>query len=369
MNMKGITYITLAAVCMTALVSCGGRKAADAGLEENGRWTVEKASEWFEKTGWRSGCDFIPSTAINQIEMWQSSTFDRETIDRELGWAEELGFTTVRTYLSSVVYANEPEVFKKTMDTYLGICDSHGIKPVLVFFDDCWNPESGFGPQPEPRTGVHNSGWVRDPSHSLRADTTALFPVLEKYVKDVLTTFKDDERVLWWDLYNEPGGNNYCTESLPLVKKTFQWAREVRPSQPVSVGIWTEGPAIQALNDFQLENSDIISYHNYSPLENHIHTIDTLRNRAPGRPLVCTEYMARKSGSTFQAILPMMKEQGVSAINWGFVSGKTNTIFAWGDPHPEGGEPELWFHDIYRTDKTPFSEDEIDVIKSVNGVQ
>ena len=334
------------------------------GIGSDGKWTSEKANKWYERTGWRSGCDYIPANAINQIEMWSNSTFDAETIDRELGWAEDLGFTTARVYLSSVVWQHEPETFKARMDEFLTISDRHGIKPVFVFFDDCWNAESEYGPQPEPRPGVHNSGWVRDPTQSLRADTTALYPVLEAYVKDVLNTFKNDSRILWWDLYNEPGNSNNGNSSLPLLKKVFHWAHEVRPSQPVSVGIWTD--AFPELSEFQAENSDIISYHDYRSPEKHLARIESLRKY--GRPIVCTEYMARKNDCTFQNTLPMLKEQHVSAINWGFVAGKTNTIFAWDDPRPDEAEPELWFHDIYRTDRTPFSEEEIAVIRAVNGL-
>lgn len=337
--------------------------ATDKGVYADGRWTEEKACQWGEKWGWRSGCDYIPATAINQIEMWQESSFDPATIDKELGWAEELGFTTMRVYLSSVVWKHEAETFKGTIDKFLNIADSHGIKPVLVFFDDCWNAHSEIGVQPQPKPGIHNSGWVRDPSDDLRKDTLALYPELEKYVKDILTTFGDDERVLWWDLYNEPGNNGYDMESMPLLKNVFAWAKEVRPSQPISAGIWYA--KCPELNAFQLNNSDIISYHNYSEVNNHQAQIDSLKTF--GRPIVCTEYMARRNNSTFQSILPMLKENNVSAINWGFVSGKTNTIFAWSDPRPDEAEPELWFHDIYRQDKTPFDEAEIAVIKEVNG--
>lgn len=335
---------------------------SEEGYESNGRWTKEKAREWGEHTGWRSGCNYIPATAVNQIEMWQKSTFDPGTIDKELGWAEELGFNTMRVYLSSVVWRHESESFKKRIDRFLEIADRHGIRPLFVFFDDCWNPHSRIGPQPAPKPGIHNSGWVRDPSDDLRADTVALFPVLEAYVKDIMTTFGDDDRVLWWDLYNEPGNRGYNIKSLPLLKNVFRWAREVKPSQPVSVGLWYYG--CPEMNAFQIENSDIISYHNYLDVQSHAHFINFFKIFE--RPVYCTEYMARRNGSYFQTIMPMLKENGVGAINWGFVAGKTNTIFAWDDPHPDGLEPPVWFHDIYRQDKTPFDTVEIKTIKSMN---
>ena len=344
------------------LAACCQQTPPD-GYEANGRWTKGKAWEWSKQTGWRSGCNYIPSTAINQIEMWQSSTFDSATIDKELGWAQELGFNTMRVYLSSVVWTYEADEFKKHIDQFLAIADRHGIKPILVFFDDCWNPHSQIGEQPAPKPGIHNSGWVRDPSDDLRADTTSLFPILETYLKDIMARFGDDDRVLWWDLYNEPGNSGYDIQSLPLLRNAFKWAREVRPSQPVSVGLWYY--RCPELNMIQIENSDIISYHNYLDPESHALRIGFFK--AFGRPMYCTEYMARRNGSTFQTILPMLKKNNVGAINWGFVAGKTNTIFAWDEPLPNAAEPPLWFHDIYRPDKTPFDPVEIDTIRSVNG--
>lgn len=188
--------------------------------------------------------------------------------------------------------------------------------------------------------------------------------VLEAYVKDVMTTFRNDKRIVLWDLYNEPGNNQQFEKSFPLLRKVFEWARSVATSQPVSAGLWNNDANFQNLNRFQIDNSDVITYHNYNYTDHHRNAIDTLRRF--GRPLVCTEYMARRNASIFQVIMPMLKEQNVGAINWGFVSGKTNTIFAWDTPIPGGKEPLLWFHDIYRKDKTPFSKYEVEFIKSIS---
>jgi len=354
---RSIVIIAAAAV----LVSACGKKE----VEPSVQWTPEQAQEWYAQQGWLSGCDYIPATAINQIEMWSEETYDHDQIDKEMGWAEDLGFRTMRVFLSSVVYNHDPEGMKERMDDFLDICKSHGVKPFFVFFDDCWDEKSAYGKQREPVPGKHNSGWVQDPSKALRADTTALFANLEAYVKDIVGTFRNDDRVLMWDLYNEPGNRQYKNESIPLVRNSFKWAREAGNTQPLTVGIWTE--ELKDLNKLQLELSDVTSYHGYGPALVHTHAHDTLK--LLGRPIFCTEYMARKFGGTFQDNMPVLKELNIAAINWGFVSGKTNTIFAWNDPRPDGKEPELWFHDIIRQDGTPFSEEEIATIKKVNGVE
>lgn len=326
-------------------------------------WSQQKANAWYATQPWPSGCNFQPSSAINQIEMWQNESFDAATIDKELGWAEELGFTTMRVFLSSVVWKAEPVVFKKNIEKFLVISASHNIRPMFVFFDDCWKPESAIGKQDAPKPGVHNSGWVRDPSVSLRSDTATLFPMLKKYVKDIMTTFKNDDRILLWDLYNEPGNSGHGIASLPLVKNVFKWAREVQPSQPVSSGIWYFG--CPELNVYQIANSDVITYHSYTSTKDHETWINLLKIH--NRPMICTEYMARRNDSKFQNIMPLLKNHNVGAINWGFVSGKTNTIFAWDEPKPNEIEPVLWFHDIYRQDKTPFDQAEVDIIKKTTG--
>lgn len=332
--------------------------------QQTARWSTQKANEWYAKQGWLRGCNFQPSSAINQLEMFQPETFDTVTIDRELKWAEELGFNVMRVYLHHLLWTSDKNGFKDRLNTYLRISTRHKIKTLFVFFDDCWNDTAWVGKQPAPQPGIHNSGWVRDPgSMVFRYPDTV--KTLEAYVKDVLQTFKNDNRILMWDLYNEPGNSGFFEKSFPLLKKVFEWARQVDPAQPVSVGLWNNGPRYKELNRFQLENSDVITYHNYSYIDDHRNTIDSLRKY--GRPLICTEYMARRNGSLFQLIMPLLKEQNVGAINWGFVSGKTNTIFAWDTPIKDGKEPSLWFHDIYRKDKTPFSQDELRFIKNING--
>lgn len=327
------------------------------------KWTEKKAKEWYARQGWITGCNYQPSNAINQLEMFQKETFDPATIDRELGWAAGMGFNTMRVYLHHLLWTTDQEGFKKRLNEYLAISSKHGIKTLFVFFDDCWNDTYAPGKQPEPKKGVHNSGWVRDPGTMIYAHPDTL-AVLEKYVKDILTTFGKDDRVLLWDLYNEPGNNKQHNKSMPLLKSVFAWAQEVRPSQPLSAGVWKGGKDFADLNKFQLENSDVITYHHYQYIDEHRHLVDSLSRF--GRPLICTEYMARRNGSLFQTIMPMLKEKNVGAINWGFVSGKTNTIFAWDTPIPSGEEPKLWFHDIVRKDGTPFSKDEVALIRKLN---
>lgn len=327
-------------------------------------WNAEKANNWYKQNAWLVGANYIPATAINQLEMWQASTFDPATIDKELGWAQGIGFNTMRVFLHSLAWKQDPAGFKHRVNQFLTIAAKHHIKPLFVFFDDCWNATPHIGKQPDKKPGIHNSGWVQDPGYPASKEEKN-FPELEKYVKDVLTTFKHDKRILLWDLYNEPGNSKKVNESLPLLTKVFLWAKTINPDQPVTSGVWNWDYAYEELNKFQITHSDVISYHCYDSPEQHEHNVRILK--AFGKPLICTEYMARPRNSTFANTLPILKKENVAAINWGFVDGKTNTIYAWDTPMPSGDEPKLWFHDIFRPNGTPYRKEETDLIKKLTG--
>jgi hypothetical protein len=356
-------YLSIACVAL-AMSGCSKKeeRAEVPEIKTRERWTEQQANEWYTQWGWLRGSNFTPSTAINQLEMWQAETFDTTTINRELGWAESIGLNAMRVYLHHLAWKVDSAGFKNRVSEYLAIADKHKIGTIFVFFDDCWNPTYTAGKQPDPKPGVHNSGWVRDPGDILNSDTTVIV-TLEKYVKDVMNSFRDDKRIILWDLYNEPGNNNLRNKSMPLLEKVFAWGREVNPSQPLSAGVWTYD--LKDLNAYQLKMSDVITYHNYEDEKKHQVSIDTLKKL--NRPMICTEYMARRNGSRFENIMPMLKDQNIGAINWGLVSGKTNTIYAWDTPIPDGKEPPLWFHDIFRKDGSVFNKEEVAVIKKLSG--
>lgn len=322
-------------------------------------WTKEKANNWYKQQPWFVGANFLPSTAINQLEMWQAETWDAVIIDKELGWAAGIGMNIMRVYLHDLAWKADAAGFKKRMNELLTIAAAHKIKILFTIFDDCWNPDAAIGKQPDPKPGIHNSGWVRSPNLAIHNDSTQ-WEYLEKYVKDILTTYKNDNRIFLWDLYNEPGNSGYELASLPLLKKVFEWAWAVRPSQPLSAGIWYGN---KEFNEFQAANSDIITFHNYgnaTSLEKQIQEL-----QSSGRPVVCTEYMARTRDSKFQTHLPIFKKYKVAAINWGLVAGKSNTIYQWGTPVPDGSEPKIWFHDVFRKDGSPYDKEEISIIRKL----
>jgi len=335
--------------------------AQDAG--GGGRWTAERARAWYGSQPWALGCNYTPRTAINTLEMWQAATFDPAIIDQEMGWAEDLGFNSVRVFLHYLLWQQDAGGFLRRLDRFLEIADRHHIATMFVLFDDCWDPKPALGPQRAPRRGVHNSGWVQCPGPEM-LESPGRWGVLEDYTKGVVGFFRNDRRILFWDLYNEPGNSDYGSKSLPLLEKVFAWARSAAPSQPLTAGIWDEAKELAELNRFQAGHSDIITFHSYQTRPEAEKRIEALRTY--DRPLVCTEYMARTAGSRFEDILPLFKAEHVGAFNWGFVSGKTQTIFPWGSK--EGSpEPALWFHDVLRPDGSPYREGEAALLRKISG--
>jgi hypothetical protein len=351
----------LSLTCLIAL-ACIALAQDDA---KDARWPADKAKAWYERQPWLVGCNFIPSTAVNQLEMWQADSFDAATIDRELKWAAGIGMNTVRVFLHDLVYDADPKAFKERLTKYLEIADSHKIRTMFVFFDDVWNPEPKLGKQPAPRPGVHNSRWMRSPGPKTVNDAKA-WGRLERYVTDILTTFGKDKRVLMWDLYNEPGNEGQVNKSLPLLKQTVAWARAAKPEQPVSIGLWRYDKPFKDLNDYQLAASDVVTFHHYGPAKDLEKLIADLKKH--GRPVICTEWMARTHNSNVATHLPIFHKERVACYNWGLVSGKTNTIFPWGSK--EGTpEPKVWFHDLFRADGTPFDAKEIELFRKLTSAK
>ena len=345
------------------------------------RWSEEKAWKWHQENGWMAGTNFNPITAINQLEFFQEESFDMETIDRELSWSAELGMKMHRVYLHNLLWDQDSLGFINRINAYLETADKYQIKTMLVLLDDVWHPVPKFGKQPDPTPFVHNSGWVQAPGAAILGDSLR-HDELKNYIKGVISHFAEDKRVVAWDLYNEPYNvanqpeyaelevKDKYTFTFALLKKVVHWAREVNPSQPLTIGVWKgdhslwgNPQALRPLERFMIENSDVISFHSYDNLQVTREKVEELKKY--NRHIICTEYMARENGSTFEDILPMFKENEIHAVNWGFVSGKTNTIFPWSSWSKSFDYiPKIWHHDIYRTDKSSFSEEEIALLKA-----
>jgi hypothetical protein len=374
----GLIFLILAAV---PFATSAESAAPEYGAKD--RWSQKRANDWYASQPWLVGSNFIPSTAINELEMWQADTFDLATIDRELGWAQNIGMNTMRVFLHNLVWEQDAAGFQSRIDRFLSIAASHHIRPMLVLFDSCWDPNPKLGPQRPPIPGVHNSGWVQAPGKAMLLDP-AQYPRLKAYVQGVVGAFANDQRILAWDVWNEPDNDNGSSYGklepankrdlvLALLPQVFAWARDKHPIQPLTSGVWAGDwsslDRMAPMARIQIEQSDVISFHNYDWPEGFEARIQELQQFK--RPLLCTEYMARGAGSTFDTILPIAKKNHVAAINWGLVKGRSQTYLPWDSwRRPYVTEsPTVWFHDVFYEDGTPYRQREAELIRKATETQ
>lgn len=348
------------------------------------QWTESQAQAWFQQHGWACGFNYLPRSAVNWTEMWQAETFDIATIDQELGWAHDYGYNALRTNLPFIVWEADRDGLLARIDTFLSVAAKHNIQVMLTLMDDCGfsGDEPYPGPQKPPRDGVHNSQAAASPGRAIVMDP-AQWPRVEAYVRDVLTRFKDDDRITIWDLYNEPGNrgiNLSPTESmeydealetfaLELMTATFGWAREVGPTQPLTVGAWhidheKYGTLEHPIDAAAMDLSDIITYHNYNTAARQLSVLESLTAR--NRPILCTEWLARHMDCVFSEQLPLFCAFAAGCYQWGLVQGRTQTWIPWTSVNKNHPDPQsLWFHDVLTPEGKPWCEQEMRLVKGL----
>jgi hypothetical protein len=346
--------------------------------QAQGVWTAQKANAWYSKQPWFVGANYLNRSAINQLEMFQADSFDTTQINQELKWARAIGMNTMRVFLHDLLYKDDPEGFLKRMDIFLGIAQRNKISILFVLFDSCWEPYPQSGKQRSPKPHVHNSGWVQSPGR-LSLENPADYPRLETYTKAVIKRFANDKRIWGWDVWNEPDNTNNSSYGkleppqkvalvTALLPQVFAWVRSQNPTQPVTSGVWagdwSSNEKLKPIEKIQLENSDVITFHSYENEENFEKRIKFLQRY--NRPMICTEYMSRGNNCSFNGTLPICKKYKVGAINWGLVSGKSQTIYPWDTwDRTYTGEPMLWFHDVFKPDGKPYNRYEVEFIKQI----
>ncbi len=355
--MKCTTKVFWQNIIILILFGVGSGQAQNS----DNQWSQDKAWKWYKDNPWICGFNYIPANAINYTAMWDKTSFSPEIIDKELALAETTGFNTLRVVLQFIVWEDDPKYFSEVFGKFLSICTKHKIKVIPALFDDCVfgeNVDPSLGKQPEPLEGWYAWAWSPSPGHSMVSDTSTYFR-LEKYVKNIIGSFKNDPAILAWDLYNEPTNSGLGKKSLPLVQKVFQWARAINPSQPITLAYWNGN---LALDKIIFENSDIITFHSYSEKEGVERLIQTLKQY--NRPLICSEWLNRPKGSTVESVLPIFFRENIGCLHWGLVNGKTQTHLPWGHRPVDLPYKRIWQHDLYTTDYRIYNPYEIELFKS-----
>lgn len=356
------------------------------------KWSKEKAWKWYDQHSWLCGFNYLPRTAVNYTDFWLA--FDEPTIAQELGWARGVGFNSIRVVLSFAVWQANPKQMRQRFGRFLEIAAQNNLSVVPCPLDDCGfsGEPTHLGQQPLPIPGVHNSRAVGSPGRHIVMDRTQ-WPAIKRYVLDIVGTYAQDERVLLWDLYNEPGNRLIFTNkgerlfddeleeySHELLRETFVWARSIGPVQPLTVAGWHLPPSWEDshtdlythpidLTAFEL--SDVISFHAYCGPDRLRQVLDNLRRY--DRPMFCTEWMARQASSRIQDKLPIFVEYEVGCYQWGLVKGQTQTHIPWPvlleKSNSTGDKDNVWFHDLLHPDGTPYDEQEVALIAQLRATE
>ena len=348
------------------------------------RWSKQRAWEWYNSHPWIRGCNYMSAGCVNRVDQWQSLHFDehlKET-EEELKVMRELGFNSVRIILEYVVWEKEHDAFLSNFERYISLLDKYGISATVVLANDCMPPKTELWKMPDIGEQSYDWGYHGGRRHSQHGGHSCPAPHYyfddEKYrdsyfemVTEIVTLYKNDDRILMWDLFNEPGNSNREEITMPYLERMFKTVRKIDPSQPLTVGAWwfdLDNFHTSKVNQYALDNSDIITYHNYSTYVEHIQVIKYLKTL--GRPIINTEWLARCTSNTVFENFPLFYLENIGCYNWGFVAGKYQTYepyeahWNWYKNDPNAPiDFTKWFHDLYRPSYKPYDPKETELIK------
>ena len=349
-----------------------------------GRWSEKKAWEWYNSHPWIRGCNYMSADSVNRIDQWQGLHFKErlKTTEEELGVMKDLGFNSVRIILEFVVWEKEHDSFLERFEEYISLLDKYGISAMVVLANDCMPPKTELWKMPDIGEQHYDWGYHGGRRHSQHGRHNSPAPhyyfddpvLTEKYfemVREIVTLYKDDPRILMWDLFNEPGNSNRSGITIEPLKRMVKEVRAINPSQPLTIAAWCRDANYEFSmpeDVFAIENSDIITYHNYGTYEEHVRIIKYLKQF--NRPLINTEWLARCTGNTVFDNFPLFYLENIGCYNWGFVAGKYQTYEPyeahWQWYNDDKNAPidfTKWFHDLYRPSLRPYDPRETELIK------
>ncbi|MBQ8716992.1 MAG: cellulase family glycosylhydrolase [Clostridia bacterium] len=349
------------------------------------RWSKEKIWNWYNARPWIRGCNYMSADCANRVDQWQELGFEErfKTTEEELKLVQDTGFNTVRLILEYVVWKEEHDGFMDRFERYISLCAKYGISCMIVLANDCMPPKTELWKMPAVGEqhydwGYHGGrkhsqhGSHKEPAPHFYLDDPETREDYFKMVREIVSKYKDDPRICVWDLYNEPGANKRDALTLPNLKRMFEAVREIDPSQPVTVGVWRikgdESIPLSEVEQYALENSDIISYHNYQSYAENIRIIKRLKKEE--RPILNTEWLCRFQHNDVASLFPLFYLERIGCYNWGFVAGKYQTYEPWEfiwEQYDAGKRADIdftkWFHDLYRPSHRPYDPKEIELIQ------
>jgi len=311
------------------------------------------------------GAVYNPYSADNAIDFWNN--YSPVEVDRELRYAEAYGMNTITVYLHYFSWLADRVGLLSKFENLLEIATNHGLKVAPIFYDDCWNYDPASGPQPPPVWGVHNSQWVESPGHPVEenyfspissSDSTTYKTSLQDYITDFASVHRNDPRILYWEIMNEPG----CSGDGSMQERRAQLMNDGR------MAILAAG-ATQPINSPQVQEdegtyfSDFYAFHPYGGYAGPINGSDV--------NALNTETLERGFNDAWGYAFPMTMAGVVSNYGgttgflvWELMIGDTNTRFHWGQvpSNPATVEPAIPFQGTIYPDGHPWQTDEVQAL-------
>ena len=217
----------------------------------NNKWSKERIWNWYNSRPWIRGCNYMSADCANRIDQWQEYGFEErfKTTEEEFKLLKETGFNSIRIIIEFLVWKEEHDSFLKRFDRYLDLCEKYGITCMVVLANDCMRPKgleiNTLGEQ-KYDLGYHGGrklsqhGNLGGMGHHY-LDEEENRPLYLKMIEEMVTRYKDDERIIIWNVYNEVGNSKRTEVTLPNLKEIFEIIRKINPSQPLTAETWTLG--------------------------------------------------------------------------------------------------------------------------------
>lgn len=351
-----------------------------------GQWSKERAWEWHNSRPWVRGFNYLPANCTTLVDMWQGYSFEESfaRMQKEIPIAKELGFNSVRMPMCFEAWNEEHDAYMERLERVLALLDENGFTMNARFGNDCCVPKDEYKPirlgkQPDTDWGYHG-GRAVSPHRGERAagylpidDNPELEQCYHEWIRDIITVHKNDERILFWGIWNEAGNSKRFNLSEKFIRRFFEIAREIEPVQPLTADAWlmtfNKDPVHQLSNCreielLMLEMSDIISFHHYGNYLNMVSTIKELKERYH-RPLYNTEWLHRIFDNKFDEMFPLFYLEGVGCYHYGFIESPAQYYEPWESLRGSNLPIDRWQHDILRANLRPYSHPEIELIRNV----
>jgi hypothetical protein len=268
-----------------------------------------------EDLGTMRGANYVPSYARNDVAIWMD--YDPAVIDRELGYAERLKLNTLRVFLQVAVFEKQPEKFMADLESFLKLCEKHGLRMMPVLFDSC------FDPQVVDVNNYRGKNWIPSPGFVRLGNDD--WPAMEKYIVAVVGKYRQDRRIVLWDVMNEPESTGEFgkpagkAKIVDFVRRAVARVRQEKPVQPLGVG-WAYSGNIHLTADV----CDVIILHNYSDPRGLSADIQKTKEvgKSRNKPVILNEFVGRPQQRIEEA-MPIVAREKIGWCFWELMIGST----------------------------------------------